>query len=238
MGLNGQAAIDWMRAKRTNIPGSCLNTVWQAYGAHSSIGAHAGQYPDAIDGWLYATKRHPNDLNPPSGFPVWYGPSPTRTDDNAGAGDVVISIGNGQIIGTDVGGAGRIGVMSLISRGQIIQRPYLGWTEDFLGYDIDTLNTASLNTTVIGFLMALSDEQQNEVLLLLRNIAGHLYGGGPSAEDPNYLGQPGTIYNIVKKPVHRTINGVETKIDQIQDNADTNTIVRKMYENQTKGNTP
>jgi hypothetical protein len=152
MGLNGQAAINWMRAKRTNVPGSCLNTVWQAYGSHSSIGAHAGQYPDAIDGWLYATKRHPNDLNPPAGFPVWYGPSPTRTDDNAGAGDVVISIGNGQIIGTDVGGAGRIGVMSLISRGQIIQRPYLGWTEDFLGYDIDgnaTIITAAPVTPII-----------------------------------------------------------------------------------------
>ncbi len=61
--VDGGTAIAWMRAKGSNVPGMCLNTVWQAYGSHSSIGPHAGQYPTALDGWNYATKRH-TDTNP------------------------------------------------------------------------------------------------------------------------------------------------------------------------------
>lgn len=62
----------------------------------------------------------------------------------------------------------------------------------------------------------------------IQNIAGMLYAGGTSAADPDYLGQPGTLYNLVKTPVHRTVDGVERMIPQIQDNADTNTMVRTM----------
>lgn len=146
--LDGIAAIAWMRNKLTNIPGSCLNTVWQAYGSHPSIGPHAGQYPDAIDGYNFATQRH-TDMNPPAGFPFFYGPSPTRTDKDKNAGDVVISLGNGQAIATDVSGAGRIGVISLVQRGLNIQRPPLGWTSDFLGYDISTAALAGISATPI-----------------------------------------------------------------------------------------
>lgn len=63
---------------------------------------------------------------------------------------------------------------------------------------------------------------------LLRNIAGFLYGGGTSVSDPNYTGMPGTIYNLLKSPVNRTVDGKAQKIPQIQDNADTNTMVRQL----------
>lgn len=134
--VSGKAAIAWMRSHSTNAPGMCLNTVWQSYGSHDSIGDHAGQYPDAMSGWNYAKRRHPGDANPPAGVPVYFGVSPTRTDANARAGDVMVSLGGGMLIGTDVGGAGRIGTISIADRARAISRPYLGWTEDFLGYDV------------------------------------------------------------------------------------------------------
>ena len=145
--LSGAAAIAWMRAHRTNVPGMCLNTCWQAYGSHNSIGPHAGQYPDAMSGWNYAQRRHVGDATPPPGVPVWFGVSPTRTDANARAGDVVISLGGGRVIGTDVGGAGRIGETTIAARAAAISRPFLGWTEDFLGYDIDSAATAALDAS-------------------------------------------------------------------------------------------
>lgn len=134
--VDGAAAIAWMRRKGTNVPGSCLNTVWQAYGSHNSIGPHAGNYPNAINGWEYAAKRHAGDTNPPAGVPVYFGPSATRTDSDAAAGDVVISLGGGRVIATDVGGAGHIGETTIAARAAQISRPYLGWTDDFLGYDV------------------------------------------------------------------------------------------------------
>lgn len=69
----------------------------------------------------------------------------------------------------------------------------------------------------------------------LLNIAGHLFAGGTSAADPNYMGAPGTVYQLLKAPVHRTVpdpkdptKNVVIKVPQIQDNADTNTMVREL----------
>lgn len=153
--VSGDQAISWMRGRiplgsKANVPGSCLNTCWRAYGSHDSIGPHAGQYPNAVDGWNYATKRHPGDMNPPAGFPVFFGVSPTRTDANAKAGDVMVSAGGGFLIGTDVGGAGRIGTISVAARARAISRPYLGWTEDFLGYDVVSTAFSSSDSTPIA----------------------------------------------------------------------------------------
>jgi hypothetical protein len=226
--INGDAAIAWMRAHSANTPGMCLNTVWQAYGSHDSIGAYAGQYPDALSAWTHATVKHPGDFNPPAGVPVYFGVSPTRTDSNAAAGDVVLSLGGGNVIGTDVGGAGRIGVTTIRARGAAISRPYLGWCEDFLGYSVVTAAFTGLNATPIngGFLMSLSDAEQAEALDLLRNLAGFVYKGGDDASRPDYLGADGTLYRLAKQPVQRTINGKTVIVPQIQDNADTNSFVR------------
>lgn len=223
--VSGDAAIAWMRAQGTNVPGSCLNTCWQAYGSHPSIGDHAGQYPDAIDGWNYATKHHPGDIYPPAGYPVWFGPSPTRTDSNAGAGDVVISIGGGQIIGTDANGiGGRIGIMTIPARAAQIQRPYLGWTEDFLGYDVVTTSTASIGATPLqeDFLSALTDAEQREILNAVRNDYAADFQGGPSMKDDGKsISQSlGEIHAILSREIDRA--GV--KNSQIQELADVKTL--------------
>ncbi|QDZ14252.1 hypothetical protein [Humibacter ginsenosidimutans] len=145
--VNGSAAIAWMRAHGTNTPGDCLNTVWQAYGSHDSIGPHAGQYPDAIDGWNYATDKHAGDEQPPAGVPVYFGVSPTRTDADRAAGDVCISLGGGQLIATDAAGNGRIGITTITQRAAQTARPYLGWTGDFLGYTVTYTPTTNTTTT-------------------------------------------------------------------------------------------
>lgn len=169
--VSGDQAIAWMRAHSTNKPGYCLNTIWQAYGSHDSIGPHAGQYPNAIDGWNYATRKNPGDANPPAGVPVFFGVSPTRTDSDAKVGDIVLSLGGGQVIGTDVGGSGRIGVTTIAARARAIARPYLGWTEDFLGYDVVTASTASLAATAI---IPPPTTEDDDMLNAIRNYDGSI----------------------------------------------------------------
>lgn len=63
---------------------------------------------------------------------------------------------------------------------------------------------------------------------LLRNIAAHLYAGGTDAAKPTYVGAAGTVYNLLKTPIRRTIDGVAKDIPQVQDDADTNTFVRAL----------
>lgn len=148
--LDGDAAVLAAKAQTVNQPGACLHTVWLFYGAHDSIGPHAGQYPDAIDGWRYATRQHPGDIEPPAGYPVYFD-ALTRPryagDDNYAAGDVVISLGGGLVRCTDGAGAGRMGTMTIAQRAAQIGRTYLGWTEDFLGYDVTTTATAALHVS-------------------------------------------------------------------------------------------
>lgn len=224
--VDGSAAIAWMQQKGTNVPGSCLNTVWQAYGSHSSIGPHAGQYPTALFGWNYATRHHPGDMNPPAGFPVWFGPSPTRTDSDAGAGDVVISLGGGRVIATDVGGAGRIGVTTIPARAAQISRPYLGWTEDFLGYDVTVgaalASTTSTPLTEGNFLSALTDAEQREILNGIRQVFNADFNGGPSMRDggKSIAQSLGEIHGILSQEIIR--DGV--KNSQIQELADVKTL--------------
>lgn len=69
----------------------------------------------------------------------------------------------------------------------------------------------------------------------IQNLSAHLFGGGPSTSDPKYMGAPGTVYALLKSPVHRVIpdpndptKNVSVQISQIQDNADTNTMVRTL----------
>lgn len=62
----------------------------------------------------------------------------------------MISVGGGNVICTDGAGAGWIAVMSIPARARQIGRTYLGWTEDFLGYDVITgatsVTAASVHT--------------------------------------------------------------------------------------------
>lgn len=142
--IDALAGLAKARTKKTNVVGTCLGNVYDDYGNHPSIGPHAGQYPIAYNGWLYSTKQHPGDYNAPAGAPVYFGISPTRHDKNKAAGDVGISMGmsNGVAIGwfTDVT-PGKQGIMTLKARAIQTQRPYMGWTGDFLGYTLVNLGT-------------------------------------------------------------------------------------------------
>lgn len=168
--LNGLAAVAAANARTTNQPGACLNTVWQFYGSHPSTGPHAGQYPDAINGWQYAMKRHPGDANPPAGYPVYFDAlSRPRYagDTNYRSGDIVISLGGGLVRCTDGAGAGRMATMTIAQRARQIGRTYLGWCEDFLGYDVITTATASTGSTPIP-----EQEDENMQLTVIRNYNG------------------------------------------------------------------
>lgn len=142
--IDALAGLARARTKSTNPIGECLGQVYADYGSHPSIGPHAGQYPIAYNGWLYSQAQHPGDYNAPAGAPVYFGVSPTRKDKNKAAGDVGISMGtlNGVAIGwfTDVT-PGKTGIMTLKARAIQTQRPYMGWTGDFLGYTLVNLGT-------------------------------------------------------------------------------------------------
>lgn len=139
--VDATAGANRYNAKTTNKPGMCLWEVQvNGYGpaAMPSTGPHAGQYPIAYNGWLYATQRF-TDANPPKGAAVYFGPSPTRTDKNKNAGDVCISLGGGLIRCSDGAGAGRMATMTIAARAKAIARPYLGYTTDFLGHQLVNL---------------------------------------------------------------------------------------------------
>ncbi len=76
---------------------------------------------------------------------------------------------------------------------------------------------------------------QGSVLQHLQNLTGFVWAGGTSVKDPNFFGAPGSLYYLAKSNVIRTVpdpaNPGKTKtvpISQIQDNADTNTMVREL----------
>ncbi|WP_243063177.1 hypothetical protein [Humibacter sp. RRB41] len=144
--VDGASAIAWMRAKKTNEVGWCLATCWDAY-ASKKTGSIGASYPTALSAWNAATQKHAGDRNPPAGAAVWLGASPTRTDANAGAGDVAISLGGGQIIATDYPTGGVIGVTTIAAREAQTARPYLGWTGDICGYSIILAATGGETTT-------------------------------------------------------------------------------------------
>lgn len=126
--IDGPAAARTMRAFGSNRAGYCLLTVWLAYKAHGAYSAIT--YPTAYSAWQ-ATRRRHSDRTPPAGVPVWFGKRP-----DSAAGDVVISLGGGRVIATDYPTWGRIGECTIDQRQAQINRPYLGWSEDFLGNTI------------------------------------------------------------------------------------------------------
>lgn len=125
----------------TNVPGTCLGFVYQHMLADiglASIGRGSGHYNNAIDAWTYAdeNQKHPGDRNPPPGSVVIFGPSPTRTDANADAGDIMFADGTpGVLYGTDIT-YGRTGRMTIAGREAQTERPYLGWLSQFLGHNL------------------------------------------------------------------------------------------------------
>lgn len=130
--------------------GMCLNFVWTVAGAVQSVPPALGRMDTAQHAWEAvdeADKVH-GDMNPPAGVAAFFGPSPTRTDRNKNAGDVVVSIGQGLAICTDANGA-YVGVMSLAARAKQIQRPYLGWSRTLGGHRFSAASEPVTPTVLI-----------------------------------------------------------------------------------------
>lgn len=163
MGTSAAAALARARASvvsRQTPQGMCLNWVWRMYGAQNSTGYAQGSLTTALNAWERSRGKHRNrDI--PLGAPVYFGSSPTRTDKNKHAGDVMIHVGGGVLAGTDVNGA-NTGFITIDARSRQIARPFLGWCDDFGGRPIDfgvTVVAASSGPLIIdkkleGMLMA------------------------------------------------------------------------------------
>lgn len=132
MGVDGlQAARNLSTYAPLSRHGWCLYYVWTAYKAAGAVAT--GSYPTALASWEAARKKHPGDRNPPAGVPVYWG---VRGDGNRD-GDIVISLGGGQVVCTDYPGWGQVGTCTIDERERQIGREYLGWSEDILGAVID-----------------------------------------------------------------------------------------------------
>lgn len=129
--VNGHAAADTMASWSKNTPGLCLYYVWIAYKEHGATSAVT--YPTAYSAFLATQRRH-YDYNPPKGVPVWLGQR--GSSGVAAAGDVCISLGGGRVICTDWPVNGVIGSCTIQERIAQTGRPYLGWSEDFLGNNV------------------------------------------------------------------------------------------------------
>ncbi|MFJ4038196.1 hypothetical protein ACIPVB_08910 [Microbacterium sp. NPDC090007] len=158
MPVDGVAAANTLLSYRDIKGGYCLFYVWQAYKAHgASTGRAAGT---ATEGWNKSDGKHPGDRNPPAGVPVWWGPKASSA-----AGDVTISLGGGRVAATDYPRYGVVGTCTIDERERQIGRPYLGWTEAIFDQPISRPGSAGTGTpfTPEGFLMALSDAQQQQI---------------------------------------------------------------------------
>lgn len=135
--LDSEAAIQRALAQvgKADGAGACLANVYKWFGSVPSTGPGAGQYNWAIKGWNFAVYKHGGDWNPPPGVPVYFGTDTPRTDANAPAGDVVLSIGGGRVVCTD-GPSGNTEIMTISARAAEVRRNYLGWTADFLGHPV------------------------------------------------------------------------------------------------------
>lgn len=126
--------------RRFTPQGRCLehNAIWQLNGRTSVFGQEGRVASIAMNGWDWEPDQnrvhwHPgmvlgSELN---GLLFYFGPSPTRTDANAAAGDVT-TIYNGKLICTDASGA-VVGIMSVEQRAVQTRRPALGFTKTTLG---------------------------------------------------------------------------------------------------------
>jgi len=144
-------------------PGWCLQYVRQAFGLPAI-------HPTATAAWEASKTQH-RDRNFPAGVwhPVWYGLSKEP------AGHVVLRAPNGNVYSTsDLSNTPHLHP-DLADLERYYARygmtlTYRGWTEDVQG--ITVINNFGLaaqgaTTTPKGFLMALTDEQQDRLFLLV-----------------------------------------------------------------------
>jgi hypothetical protein len=178
MAVSGEAAIQTMTAARTWRPGYCLEAVWQAYKRNGARTSQAA--PTAFSGWEGSGGKHHGDRNPPRGVPVWFGKKPSSA-----AGDVVISLGGGYVLATDWPRNGVIGVCTIDQRQRQISRPYLGWTENILGYPIDFGQSAAgtASTAAVQAPAPIEEEEMSGPLFITPNVVAFPNGYTTSLPD-------------------------------------------------------
>lgn len=133
-----EQAVEAANASYVNTPRYCARWTRTQFGV-TALGDHDRDgAADAEDMWKAAILRHPDDLNPPAGVPVFYGGG---SDDN---GHAAVSLGGGMIRSTDARGAGRVGTVSLDYPVRTWGMPYLGWSEDLYGHVIVSEEAARL----------------------------------------------------------------------------------------------
>jgi hypothetical protein len=120
-------AIERALAERDDAPEECLRTVQGWYGIDPAS-------PSAVEAWESARLKHPGDVHPPRGAPVfWSGGS-------AGFGHIAMSLGPidgaAKIRSTDAGGYGVVGTVLLDWPSRSWGLHYLGWSADLEGVPI------------------------------------------------------------------------------------------------------
>jgi hypothetical protein len=135
-------------------------------------------YATAMDAWNFGMNNHPGDVSVPKDFPAYFGPSPTRTDANKNAGDIVLSLGDGRFVCTDGAGGGVIGIMTLAQRAAQISRPYLGWGEEQCGYLLTTVNQSSTSKGSVKDMgdLAFIKDARSATIFLQNNATGKRVG--------------------------------------------------------------
>jgi uncharacterized protein YraI len=114
-------AVTWAKnhestAYNANYYGMCDHVMALAYG-FSASGSET-----AYDHWLAvpAKYKHAGETNVPAGGLAFFG---------GGDGHVMISIGSGKFVSTDIGGNGTFTVTTIAAIKSAWGKPYLGWAE-------------------------------------------------------------------------------------------------------------
>lgn len=119
----------------------------------------------------------------------------------------------------------------------LIRDPYESWHWNNPNWAnmpiINDSDIAALNSKPIGgFLMALSDAQQDELYVWVKGVKQAVFEGGPDMPDAHQsIGKSlAQIRAYLAQPVigRDRGDGKLVNVSQIQDNADTNTIVREL----------
>lgn len=124
----GASAIKWAKTQTTkpvkDFHNLCLQFTRMCFNV-------AAKYTTAKKGWEGATKKHKttNASSIPAGVPVWFKTGTVNWH-------VAISAGNGNCYSSDVGGRGKIGLISINGLCKAWGITLLGWSEDINGVTV------------------------------------------------------------------------------------------------------
>lgn len=150
-------AVAWGKAQITNPSQDwyrcCLMFVRMCFGV-------SAMFPDAGTAWDNAKKKHKtsNPMAIPRGVPVFF--------ETPGVADhVVVSLGDGLCISTDIARRGQVDICKIADIVTRWNAPLLGWTEDLNGVTVydPTTNTKS-TPNITAALKARTNDKRVEAL--------------------------------------------------------------------------